>query len=315
MKSDFDKPEQGKRKGTYAVSTNEKRVREQIGDESPVIGLLWDSVNWSCGYDSLFVILYNLWTCNPNEWARLLLHNSVFMKKLVTGFDNVSKNRMTLENCRDIVRKMLYRHNSLHFPQGQVTTVGYYIIEKVLGEFQYGSVITICPKCNNENTVANFQNLSMLNSRGSNLVKISDIIDIGLDNGQINKLCENCLNRNQNMPLIIQRNITNSPHLIAFEFAHSDHNIKPDVRLIWDGPNGNESLILCGLIYGGQSHFTSRYIDISGTVWYHDGIATGQACIQEKTITILEDIEWLKSTGDGKVLITCIYRNNKVKKM
>ncbi len=176
----------------------------------------------------------------------------------------------------------------------------------------YGSLITTCPICKDDNTVACFKILTMLKSQGSDLVKISDLINIGLDREVSNKSCEHCF-----VPLTIQRNITSSPHLIAFEFAHADHNIEPDVRLYWHGPNGIESLILCGLIYGGQSHFTSRYIDNTGTIWYHDGIATGQACIQEKTITMLEDTAWLRRAGNNseKILITCVYRSHQIKKM
>lgn len=62
MKNNFEKvePEQGKRKQSSAASTNEKRIREKIREGLSVISLLWDTINWSCRYDSLFVILYNL---------------------------------------------------------------------------------------------------------------------------------------------------------------------------------------------------------------------------------------------------------------
>ena len=33
------------------------------------IGLEWNNQNWSCAYDSLFVILYDIWKQNPDEWT------------------------------------------------------------------------------------------------------------------------------------------------------------------------------------------------------------------------------------------------------
>ncbi|KAJ7611959.1 hypothetical protein B0H17DRAFT_906243, partial [Mycena rosella] len=38
---------------------------------------------------------------------------------------------------------------------------------------------------------------------------------------------------------------------------------------------------LRGVIYGGQDHFTCRFFDQTGCMWFHDGITTGRQCIQE----------------------------------
>ena len=36
-----------------------------------------------------------------------------------------------------------------------------------------------------------------------------------------------------------------------------------------------------GVVYAGHGHFTSRFLDAEGDVWYHDGASTGNACIRE----------------------------------
>ncbi|KAF9470612.1 hypothetical protein BDN70DRAFT_774311, partial [Pholiota conissans] len=51
---------------------------------------------------------------------------------------------------------------------------------------------------------------------------------------------------------------------------------------------------LCGIIYGGQHHFTSRFIDKSGTIWYHDGMETQNNLLQEMTLTMLSDTAFLR---------------------
>ena len=43
-----------------------KIVREEPTCNSSVpLGLIWDHNNYSCAYDSLFTILYNIWTDSP----------------------------------------------------------------------------------------------------------------------------------------------------------------------------------------------------------------------------------------------------------
>ncbi|KAJ6512378.1 hypothetical protein DFH09DRAFT_941468 [Mycena vulgaris] len=47
--------------------------------------------------------------------------------------------------------------------------------------------------------------------------------------------------------------------------------------------NGSQTkiLFLRGIIYYGGVHFTSRIMGLDGRIWYHDGIETGRAHIDE----------------------------------
>ena len=45
---------------------NKSSLPLDLNPNSP-IGLEWDNQNWSCAYDSLFVILYDIWKENPDE--------------------------------------------------------------------------------------------------------------------------------------------------------------------------------------------------------------------------------------------------------
>ncbi|TFK53510.1 hypothetical protein OE88DRAFT_1612593, partial [Heliocybe sulcata] len=42
---------------------------------------------------------------------------------------------------------------------------------------------------------------------------------------------------------------------------------------------------LRGIIYFGEYHFTSRFIDSAGDIWYNDGISTGRTCVKEGNIS------------------------------
>ncbi|KAJ7929802.1 hypothetical protein B0H13DRAFT_1595936, partial [Mycena leptocephala] len=57
-----------------------------------------------------------------------------------------------------------------------------------------------------------------------------------------------------------------------------------------------------GIIYGGQNHFTSRFIAKDGSMWFHDGITTGSNCIHEVNIQSLPDKLVLHQCGEKKVV-------------
>lgn len=37
------------------------------------IGLIWDSSNYSCPYDVMFSVLFNIWTDNTDHWSNYTL--------------------------------------------------------------------------------------------------------------------------------------------------------------------------------------------------------------------------------------------------
>ena len=39
-------------------------------DVDDPIGVQWDAENYSCAYNSLFVMLYNIWIQDPKLWSR-----------------------------------------------------------------------------------------------------------------------------------------------------------------------------------------------------------------------------------------------------
>ncbi|KAJ7033812.1 hypothetical protein C8F04DRAFT_957155 [Mycena alexandri] len=62
---------------------------------------------------------------------------------------------------------------------------------------------------------------------------------------------------------------------------------------------------LRGIVYGGAGHFTARYLTADGTVWFHDGIATGRRCIQDGHLDTM-DLASL-SHARGKLALTLVY--------
>jgi len=92
-----------------------------------------------------------------------------------------------------------------------------------------------------------------------------------------------------------------APNVLIFEI--NSRNIKVSKNLKFEG----ETVVLDvrGLIYHGNSHFTSCIIGTDGIVWYHDGMTTGSSCENEGDFDKLSSRNLLKCKG--KELILFVY--------
>ena len=100
-----------------------KKIRASFGptSETPV-GILWDSVNYSCSYYSLFTILCEIWIYNPKSWTKTFYSFGHQGKILSEGYKKVIRGLETLENVRNDVCETLKQENSDLFPSGQTGT-------------------------------------------------------------------------------------------------------------------------------------------------------------------------------------------------
>jgi len=64
-------------------------------------------------------------------------------------------------------------------------------------------------------------------------------------------------------------------------------------------------LSLRGVIYHGNNYFCSRIVSVDGTIWYNNGITTGNNSIKDGHLSTTSHKE-LK-TCNGKILVLVIY--------
>ncbi|KAJ7934892.1 hypothetical protein B0H13DRAFT_1591282, partial [Mycena leptocephala] len=62
---------------------------------------------------------------------------------------------------------------------------------------------------------------------------------------------------------------------------------------------------LRGIIYGGQGHFTCRFIDKAGDIWFHDGMVTGRNCLPEINIRRVADRLSLQKYKRTRLVLPC----------
>jgi hypothetical protein len=85
-------------------------------------GLTWNSKDYSCAYDSLFTVLYNIWIDAPHLWSERYQNLSKSLTMLTEGFNLVRTKSITMEAARDAVRLQLNRFDSTQFPMGTTYT-------------------------------------------------------------------------------------------------------------------------------------------------------------------------------------------------
>jgi len=69
-------------------------------------------------------------------------------------------------------------------------------------------------------------------------------------------------------------------------------------------------LKLQGVVYFGLYHFTYWIIDSNGTVWFHDGMTTGEACVNEGILQDYTNREMEICRGHRQQLL-CMHSNKK----
>ena len=72
------------------------------------IGLEWDNQNWSCAYDNLFVILYDIWKENPDEWTNNFKNINRHMQALAYKFQEVYEKKKFLWKILEMILEKIY---------------------------------------------------------------------------------------------------------------------------------------------------------------------------------------------------------------
>ena len=233
-------------------------------------GLAWDGINWSCAYDSLFVIIHMIWKQNPQIWTdRLKALGSTYLTLLVDGFSQVTQRELTLEAVRDDIRRQLHSKHPIQFPMGHVGTS---VAELAVAIMTPSDPVSICQvTCLN----CGFRHESR---QGYVLHATTQLITITTSQWMdslsetTNILCPECL---LEAPTLYNQ----PPTLLCLEYPNcnliTSHVIKVKTAI------GTRNLYLRGIVYHGRYHFTSRIIDKDGRIWYHDGMTTGKTVCED----------------------------------
>jgi hypothetical protein len=253
-------------------------------------GTIWHQN--SCAYDAVLSIIHAIWNSDRANYTQIVKSmNDDISGNLVTNFEKHASGSRSLESARDDLRHYLHHLSPRQFTWGQFTSAAS-ILQYILSTPSI--TIQTIQLCKNnhveENRVSN--NTCYLMSATKNHADIASWMHDLRD-----ETSRTCLACPEKMAQIHQ--ITYPLPLIALEFQ--DFNIPISYDFNISISNSNILYKLRGIIYFGDSHFTSHIIYDNGMVWFHDGIDTGQTLKYEGMIHNLQGT--LNTCGNKKVSV------------
>ncbi|KAJ7029491.1 hypothetical protein C8F04DRAFT_962811 [Mycena alexandri] len=274
-----------------------------VGAYSPV-GLVWDSINYSCAYDATFTILANLWTEDNVKWSVYFSRLGSTLGHLADEFQRAAGGYISLEDARDSARRRLHSIEPANFPYGHHGTSIDKLCALLLPSRYYAEGTQVCPSCG-YNDRASYGMLDAFLSAGLSVVEeypegvsMQQWVNTYLTRGR--SRCRRCTSMGIRMRMTMQTKIISVPSIMVFDILHD--RLLFNEYLIFDLDNMRVRLRLRGIIYGGQGHFTSRFIDRRGGMWFHDGITTGNRCLQEIGYRTVPDLVSLHRCGEKKAV-------------
>ena len=106
----------------FSASTKKTKTAQMImasADSSSPDGLIWDGGNYSCAYDALFTVLFEIWSSDTKLWTRRFKEiNQHHLKSLSANFKKYLNGQTSFETARDTIRHGQHSQNPAQFPYG-----------------------------------------------------------------------------------------------------------------------------------------------------------------------------------------------------
>ena len=276
-----------------------KLINSDINNTSPV-GLVWDSQNYSCAYDSLFTILYHIWNSDIMRWSHFFNTTSEPLSMLHNGFDMFHSNQLDIEDARDNVRHYLHEQDGMLFPNGQV---GMNITDLASSLCKTSEPICEsnyeCIDCEisieTTNRFTYFMDLQRSDLHITNTDSVASIL-ARLFHLPTSRKCASC-----NNTLYKNTSFLNVPELLIVHLPYADVKINTSFKLY------DKSYKLQGIVYYGSNHYTSCIVSEDKSIWYHDGIQTGNDMLHVGNLPSSKSTKkWNKYNDKNAVLFVYI---------
>ena len=287
------------------------------------LGVKWDRN--SCAYDAILGILFNVWNEDHIAQSRLFRKFCTLGPRLNAHFSKIKKKKTGFGSERNLIRKHIahlmgnkhvYGYNSLY-------DILYYVF---LGNTVFTVTKVQCNKCSFRrrtqkgmstfvetsitNAVFSYFSTSdeLLSQHTSYKVSLTTLLHISLRCSCLYGECQKC-----NTNCVAETTYTRAPPFLCLPIPTEIHQyIQVEGTIRTDIFDENlHSYKLKGLIYFGHSHYTCRYIDCNGYVWYSDGLFANGIFTNEGHMSNFHNSEFL--TCRTRSLNAVIYLADSIK--
>jgi hypothetical protein len=277
-------------------------------DSAVLLGLIWNSKDYSCAYDSLFTILYNIWADAPRVWSDRFRNITDYLSMLSDNFQSVKDGSVAIEGARDAVRRKLNLLDPREYPMGAAFTCLAKLTSQMMANRDSGTLSLRCITCGyTGNTLLHISEYFELKDTGPlqdgsyGSGYLSDCLTWHLsDEQKISRFrCPRCCTSNSGThhPLTLAISMNRLPYVMCIMLNTSGFLINETLSYLHD--EFDVIYRLRGIIYGDGNHFVARLFTKDGQIWYHDGITTGSNCHFEGNLDKLPDSAWLKTASKG----------------
>ncbi|EMD30855.1 hypothetical protein CERSUDRAFT_60787 [Gelatoporia subvermispora B] len=262
-------------------------------------GSQWDSTNYSCAYDALVTILWNLRADRGAFYFSNICPAGTIMNDLEKQFSECSNVGQNLEIARDRIRDCLSQSQPRLFPRTGPEFCAVADVAEHLFDGMVANVVQVvqCQSCAyrmEESTSYLAPSMPVENIRIDKLLN-------NLLNSCPGRICSQC-----GAKVNVAVHHIETPWILFVELPVASQDAQSFViprSVELDHTPPVRTWKLAGIVYGGGSHFTARYCDTSGKLWFHDGISTGSSCISEGFLT---DVDLYSAYGRQACLVMYI---------
>jgi len=281
------------------VAKKHKTVSNNLVEPVGPVGFQWDGENYSCAYDFLFSIFYDIWKDDPRSWSTKFKRiNNRFLGSLGKRFEKVLQEKATLEEVRNIIRQKLHTMNAQKYPYGTTgAMVGYLAVDMLKSNQLVACSQVMCSECDYaEPEIGDRLDYVLLAGSSSTFKSTSEWLST--TNIPMNAECPNC-----SSALTNPTSYNQVPQILICEYPQT--NIKTSHKITFVTGDKQTVLYLRGIVYHGDYHFTSRIISSDGDIWFNDGMTTGRSCDDDGHLNHTSNSR-LK-TCRGKDLVLAVY--------
>ena len=268
-----------------AHKTDKTLNNANAAEEIDVQSLIPYGTSWhenSCAYDAVLSIMHSIWACNKKHYTQVFRDmNTDFIGALALDYARHSSSLISLESARDNLRRSLHQVVPHYFTWGQYTSVCN-LLEYMLTtpHVTLNSYLT-CKNNHATNPRATNNNTCCLIYAGTNIYDsiLSWVADMSETTSH---KCPSC------GELQLLKNEFAFPlPVIALDFSGQRIELNHTFTIAIN--NADVLYKLRGIIYYGDSHFTSHVIFDNSMTWFHDGIATRQSLIYEGILSNISE--------------------------
>jgi hypothetical protein len=254
-------------KENNVIENTNKKLKVNFEYNENLKGLIWDGENYSCAYDALYTILFNMWSFSPIKWKRIFSRLGPFSASLSDAFKDLQKEKSDFETIRDKIRSELHHNKPEHFPYGQVGTDIGELIRSMFSQNEYSvQCQSTCVSCNRTDSQAVDLGSVIYIKNSRVMTPINKIFQKMQEHTESCSICQSPTNVTQRYDVI--------PNILTFMPSGHKVTISKSIRIL--SVNGPSTIVpVRGIIYLGAFHFTARLITPGKKVWYHDGQTTG----------------------------------------